>query len=155
VSESLLDNLAIRPALRWLRDPWLYAAALAALPVAFAVRALLDAPPPETARGLGWLVGFLIWQPLVEELLFRGVLQGQLRATRPGRTHWAGITGANALTSALFVVAHAIWHAPAWALAVFVPSLVFGFMRDRHASVYPGLLLHCAFNGAYVLAGLP
>ena len=54
-----------------------------------------------------------------------------------------------------FALAHTLWHAPLWAAAVFVPSLVFGYMRDRHGSIYPGLLLHCIFNAAYVLAGLP
>ena len=155
MSESLLDSLAVRPVFGWLRDPWLYVAALAALPVAFGIRALVDVTQGEPARDFSWLVGFLIWQPLVEELLFRGVLQGQLRATRPGRAQRAGISGANLLTSAVFALLHAIYHAPTWAIAVLIPSLVFGFMRDRHGSVYPGLLLHCVFNGAYVLAALP
>jgi membrane protease YdiL (CAAX protease family) len=152
VSGNLLDILAVRPTLRWLHDPWLYVAAIAALPVAIGLRALLGAAPVESVRGYGWLFGFLLWQPLIEELLFRGVVQGQLHAMRPGRGHIAGITGANLLTSALFALVHAIYHAPLWAAAVFVPSLVFGFMRDRHGSIYPGLLLHCTFNGAYVLA---
>ena len=155
MSESLLDNLALRPAGGWLRDRWLYAIALAAFPVAFGMRALTDVAETEPTPDLSWLVGFLVWQPLVEELLFRGVLQGQLGRTRGGRWQCRGISGANLLASALFVLAHASHHAPAWAVAVFVPSLAFGLMRDRHGSIYPGLLLHAVCNGAYVLAGLP
>jgi membrane protease YdiL (CAAX protease family) len=153
--ERLLDDLAVRPTFGWLRDPWLYALLLAALPVAFVLRMLIDTPPSASVRSIGWLAGFIVWQPLVEELLFRGALQGKLRGTGPGRWQRAGMTGANLLASVLFALAHAVYHPPLWAAAVFVPSLVYGYMRDRHGSIFPGLLLHCAFNAAYVLAALP
>src|SRR5919197_3155086 len=43
-----------------------------------------------------------VWQPLLEELLFRGYCQGQLRQQSWGRQSWRGLTVANILTSLLF-----------------------------------------------------
>jgi len=97
------------------------------------------------------LVSLVLWQPLLEELLFRGVLQSELlRVTRLARSRF-GLTGANLLASAAFVAAHLVNQPPGWALAVLVPSLLFGFFRDRSGSVVPGLLLHAAYNAAFFL----
>jgi membrane protease YdiL (CAAX protease family) len=125
------------------------------VPVTLALRAALDESVEPSARSALFVLSFVVWQPLIEELLFRGVIQGQLRTTRPGRWRKSGITGANLIASLLFVLVHTVNHAPLWAMAVFVPSLVFGFMRDRHDSVYPAFALHCAYNGLYLLVGLP
>jgi hypothetical protein len=155
VSDGLLADLGLVSTRRWLRDPWWYAAVFAALPVTLALRAALGESVAPSARSIVFVLSFVVWQPLIEELLFRGVIQGQLRTTRPGRWHKAGITGANLIASLFFVLAHTVNHPPLWAMGVFVPSLVFGFMRDRHDSIYPALALHCAYNGLYLLAGLP
>jgi membrane protease YdiL (CAAX protease family) len=155
MSHPLLADLGLSRNHAWLRDPWPYAAALAAVPVTLALRAAIGEAGDQPTRNGLFLVSFILWQPLIEELLFRGVIQGQLRTTRPGRWQKAGITGANLISSLFFVLAHTVNHSPLWAIAVFVPSLVFGFMRDRHDSIYPGLVLHCAYNGLYLLAGLP
>lgn len=105
----------------------------------------------------GWLavVSFTLWQPFLEEVLFRGVLQGQLRRFRVGVLEKAGVSLANVLVSLGFVLFHLMHHSPLWALAVFVPSLTFGYFRDRHGSILPGLGLHILFNTGYLLAGLP
>jgi membrane protease YdiL (CAAX protease family) len=65
-----------------------------------------------------------------------------------------GISAANAMTSVLFVMLHFMHHAPLWALAVFIPSLVYGHLRERHASLWPALLLHSSYNAIYVIAGV-
>ena len=100
------------------------------------------------------LVSLILWQPLLEELLFRGVLQGQLGLRAWGRVKYFGVSRANLLTSVLFVLGHMVYHAPFWALAVFVPSLLFGHFRERHACVYSALALHVYYNAGYFLIGL-
>jgi len=92
-----------------------------------------------------------LWQPLFEELLFRGVIQGQLLQTMWGRKTWIGLSLANLLTSLLFTLAHLASHSVSWSLLVFVPSLCFGFIRDRFGSVYPAIVLHAFYNAGYFL----
>lgn len=87
-----------------------------------------------------------LWQPLVEEFLFRGFLQGYLARTRFGSRSVAGISNANVITSVAFVLIHFINQPPLWALGVIFPSLLFGYFRDRSCSVWPSLLLHAVFN---------
>lgn len=97
------------------------------------------------------LLSLLLWQPLLEELLFRGVIQWQLRQAAWGRLNFAGISCANWATSALFALAHGVTHEPPWAAAMLLPSLLFGHMRERFASVYPALALHISYNAGYFL----
>jgi membrane protease YdiL (CAAX protease family) len=98
------------------------------------------------------LVSLVLWQPLVEELLFRGLLQGFLRRTPIGRRALAGVSAANVITSLAFVGVHFVNQPPLWALGVFFPSLLFGYFRDRTDSVWPPLVLHVTFNTAFFLA---
>lgn len=99
-----------------------------------------------------WSPAFLsvaLWQPLFEELLFRGVIQGQLRQTMRGQKAWLGLSMANLIVSLLFVLAHLASHSIPWSLLVFAPSLCFGFVRDRFGSVYPAITLHVFYNTGY------
>jgi CAAX protease family protein len=101
-----------------------------------------------------WSLIFLsvaLWQPVFEELLFRGIAQGQLLQTMRGGKTWIGLSLANLLTSLLFTVAHLAGHSISWSLLVFVPSLCFGFVRDRFGSVYPSIALHVFYNTGYFL----
>ena len=95
-----------------------------------------------------------LWQPLVEELLFRGVIQGTLSRAGWRRELGAGMTIANVATSVLFVAGHLLTHPLLWALSVLFPSLLFGVMRDRFHSTYPAIALHVFYNtGYFLLAG--
>jgi uncharacterized protein len=87
--------------------------------------------------------------PVLEELAFRGLLQTWLLQRAWGRRRIAGVSAANALTSLAFALAHLWRHAPAWAAAVFVPSLAFGYFRERHDSVLPAMVLHAVYNAGY------
>lgn len=101
-----------------------------------------------------WSFSFLslaLWQPLVEELFFRGVVQGAFCTAGWRRNLGAGITTANLTTSMLFVAGHFLAHPPFWALSVLFPSLLFGLMRDRFYSTYPAIVLHVFYNGGYFL----
>ncbi|HJT19879.1 MAG TPA: JDVT-CTERM system glutamic-type intramembrane protease [Nitrospira sp.] len=99
-----------------------------------------------------WSLSFLavaLWLPLVEELLFRGLIQGQLARFPWGRRATHGVTLANLATSMLFTSGHWFTHPPLWALSVLIPSLLFGLMRDRFQSTYPAVVLHALYNAGY------
>lgn len=113
--------------------------------------------PISLQQAMSWaFISVAIWQPLAEELLFRGFLQGQLGQYRWGRREVMGVTLANAMTSGIFVLGHLWEHTPMWALAVMIPSLGFGWFRDHYTSIYPAMVLHIFYNtGYFALTGLP
>ena len=140
--------------LRWPPDAHLALAVLAAVPV-WLVLAWAVGPSMFQLRSLaGWLAFVLLW-PLIEELLFRGLLQGQLLrlSQHLGQPRRIGpITWANGLTTLAFVALHLSAQPLAWALAVALPSLVFGHLRERFASVWPAVGLHAVYNGGFAVA---
>lgn len=87
--------------------------------------------------------------PFFEELLFRGVLQGQLLRRPALQTKVAGLTRANLVTSLIFTGLHFLMHPPVAAIAVLLPSLIFGHFRDRHGNLLAPVLLHSYFNLGY------
>ena len=104
----------------------------------------------------GLLLSLILWQPFGEELLFRGIIQGQLHQLPWGQRRWLYISAANLLTSFAFVALHLVYHPSLWAVAIFFPSLVFGYFRERHQSLYPAFALHSLYNLGYlVTASLP
>ncbi len=136
-----------------LRDGWFHAA-LAAGVVVWLLLYLLYLPQPSwqgLVENAGRLLLLCVVYPVVEELAFRGWLQGWLHRFAAVRRSLGGVSGANLLTSLLFVAAHFLYHPPVWAAAVFLPSLVFGWFRDRYRSVVPGILLHIIYNSGYFL----
>jgi membrane protease YdiL (CAAX protease family) len=104
-----------------------------------------------------WSQAFIsvaLWQPLFEELLFRGIIQGYMQRSVGTQQMWNGLSLSNFLTSLLFTLAHLASHSIWWSLLVFVPSLCFGFVRDRFGSVYPSIALHVFYNtGYFILTG--
>lgn len=146
---------APRPALTaWPPDRHLLLALLLALPVwaalGFWFADRMQAP-------VGWVawVFLVAVQPLLEELLFRGILQGQaLRLTTVrGRPLRLGpITLANLLVTLGFVALHLRAQPPDWALAVALPSLVLGHLRERMDSVWPAVLVHSVYNAGFGLS---
>ena len=105
-------------------------------------------PPWPLAQPLAYL-HLAVLMPMVEELLFRGLLQSWMLERSWGARRRGGISHANLLTSALFSALHLLHHPPLWALGVWFPSLLFGYFRERHASVLPGMLLHIVYNAGY------
>ena len=92
-----------------------------------------------------------LWQPVFEELLFRGIVQGHLLQSMARQKTWFGLSISNLLTSIAFSLAHLASHSIWWSLLVLVPSLCFGFVRDRFGSVYPSIALHVFYNTGYFL----
>jgi len=86
--------------------------------------------------------------PVAEELVFRGLVQDLAhRHVKPWRL--GPLTHANILTSVLFTALHFINHPPLWAAAVFVPSLLFGFFKDRSGTLGAPIFLHVFYNSGY------
>lgn len=87
---------------------------------------------------LGWLLYFItscLAAPLLEELLFRGGIQGLLRP-------W-GARLSIVLTSLVFTLMHAgLFELP----AIFALSLLLGYVAQVSRSVWPGMVLHFANN---------
>jgi len=53
---------------------------------------------------------------------------------------------ANLMTSLVFVLAHLIYSHWIWALLVFFPSIIFGYLKERHQSLLSPILMHCFYN---------
>lgn len=102
---------------------------------------------------IGMLIALLIWQPVIEEVFFRGILQGQFLKYKWAQGTFVGISTANILVSFLFVSLHVITVPSAWSLLVIFPSIVFGYLRDVYGSVYPSIFVHIAYN-LFVVIGL-
>ncbi|GIX46218.1 MAG: hypothetical protein KatS3mg131_0429 [Candidatus Tectimicrobiota bacterium] len=101
-------------------------------------------------------LSLVLWQPVVEEILFRGILQGLFLRFPWGKRSLWGISVANVLTSLLFVFGHGWQHPWEWAVAVFFPSLLFGWFRDVYARITPAVVLHMVYNAGYfLLTGVP
>lgn len=143
---ALGEELGLRRARPGSLD-WPYAAVLLGGVV---IGCLLGNESVETVA-VSWLMpaSLIIWQPAIEEFLFRGVLQGTLLTTRFGPRKLAGLSTANLLTSAAFVLMHTVNHDLPWAIGVAFPSLIFGYFRDRSGSLWPPFLLHVLFNAAF------
>lgn len=102
---------------------------------------------------LGSFVILAIIYPVLEEIVFRGFIQEQLFRILSQRRIGL-VTLANILTSIIFSAMHLINHTPEWALLVFIPSLVFGFTKDRFDTLLAPVLLHVFYNmGYYLLFG--
>jgi membrane protease YdiL (CAAX protease family) len=101
-----------------------------------------------------WSLTHLIVVALPEEYFYRGYLQTRIhRILDPGEgapRQWAGFTAANWITSALFALGHVLVPIagtldPARA-AVFFPSLLFGWLRERTGTIIAPTVLHACSN---------
>lgn len=91
---------------------------------------------------MGWslLLGFVVLvlvTPIVEEILFRGVLQGKLRVAGVPFALTAVIVGA------LFAAAHGQWNV---AVDVFFMSLVASYVRERTGQLWASIIIHILKN---------
>lgn len=130
----------------FVRDKQFFIALTLALPVWAALWLLAPAPTVCTLTWRPWLLAVLAY-PVVEEIVFRGGLQPWLH--RFAHESWRGITAANLYTTIVFTALHFAAHPPLWAAAVFVPSLVYGYFRDRHRAVAPAIALHVFYNAGF------
>ncbi len=127
----------------FLRDPWFYTALAAG--IGAWLLPVVRKPPG---------VGTILALALAEEIIFRYGAQhalGQLlrKKTALPRFVLPGISPENIAISAVFCAMHLFSHSPVWAAAVFIPSLIFGILWDRHANVLPCWIVHAAYNLLY------
>lgn len=137
----------------WRRDAQ-FALAWAAAPLAWWWLAWTGVPLGDARWVLRspWLFGWLVLlAPVLEEWVFRGWMQPGL-THRLARARWpAAPLWANLATSLVFAGLHAWAHPPLWAAAVAVPSLVFGYFRQRHGHLGSPIALHVGYNAGYFL----
>lgn len=119
-----------------------------------------DAVPYEARRSYLWLANLVLVQLLLvalpEEVFYRGYLQTRFDAIFRRRRRVLGVSvsvGSLLLTSALFGVGHFLVIPHPQRLAVFFPSLLFGWMRAAGGGVTAGVLYHAACNLLVELAG--
>jgi len=136
-----------------------FGAALVAAPIVWGVMAWLLSPGFQVSKALsepGLFLMLAVVYPVLEEVVFRGILQGRLRRYAWGLHRFGPLSAANMLTSLVFTGLHFFEHPPHMALLVFAPSLVFGYFRDRtggdrtHGLGAP-VALHCWYNTGYFL----
>lgn len=123
--------------------------ALVAGPVCWLVLVLAKLPlsgPP------AWLLllKLALIGPILEEIVFRGGLQTYLISKPVFAKNWFGLSLANIGISLIFALTHLISQPPLWAALVFIPSLVFGWARDRYGSIIPSIILHAVYNAGFV-----
>ena len=94
----------------------------------------------------------VVFAPLAEEMLFRGLLLGALiRKSRrtPASQRRLPVQLANVLTSLFFAILHAnAWPAP---IGIFVLSLVLGKIYIATGRLWPCIVAHAVFNLTGVL----
>jgi len=123
---------------------------MAAGPVAWALLALW-LPITDVGWPIARPVQFLalvVLYPVLEELVFRGLLQGTLLRHGWGRRRAGPVTAANLVAALAFAAAHLLQGPPAWAAAVFLPGLVFGYFRERHG-IGAAIVLHAFYNTGF------
>lgn len=99
-------------------------------------------------EALNEIAGQIVIIALPEEAFYRGYLQWQLDRAMPFRIRLLGadVGPAILVTSVVFALGHfATIHEPT-RLAVFFPSLLFGWLRARTGGVGAGIAFHAACN---------
>ena len=92
------------------------------------------------------LAAFVIVFPLLEELVFRGLIQRALLKKPFGRRRFGPVTVANAVTTSLFAIAHLPRGGPLLAAGVITPGIVLGYFLERHQRLVSPIILHMSFN---------
>tara|TARA_B100001250_G_C19592710_1_gene697067 strand:- start:411 stop:779 length:369 start_codon:yes stop_codon:yes gene_type:complete len=110
--------------------------------------------PYKADRNYWWIINLLLVQFLLvalpEELFYRGYLQSRLDQVFAGEERTVMGVSVNLksilITSALFAIGHIITIPSPARLAVFFPSLVFGWMRKATGGIVAPLIFHAICN---------
>ena len=138
------------------REPWFVATILSAVPFWIGLWSIHpDSPGIWNHEQAILFLSLVVWQPVIEELAFRGFLQGVFLQQAAHRSFLGPVTLANLLASVTFALAHLPTNPLVWIVGIFVVSLGLGYARDRSDSLYPSVGLHCYFNAGYFLVTGP
>ena len=85
------------------------------------------------------LVASVVLAPVFEEIIFRGVLYGSLRAR-------FGVWPAVVMSAAIFALAHG--YGAAGFASVFLSGALWAWSYERTRSLLPGMIAHMANNAA-------
>ncbi|MEX2214535.1 MAG: CPBP family intramembrane glutamic endopeptidase [Phycisphaeraceae bacterium] len=88
----------------------------------------------------------LLVAPIMEEIIFRGLVQTALQEATHYRMRWVMIV----VSGAIFCAIHAgivQWQALP---GLFALGIILGWLYERHGSLLPGILLHMLFNLANI-----
>jgi hypothetical protein len=109
--------------------------------------------PIDSDRDLWWLFNFILGQLLLvalpEEVFYRGYVQSRLEQKYPRNRKFMGVEvswKALIYTSGIFAIGHILTISHPARLAVFFPSLLFGWMRNATGSVLSAVLFHATCN---------
>lgn len=134
----------------WLASPWVYAVnVLASLTFSANPHAVMKMLSEGLSRQTIVLAGLsaVVFAPLAEEVLFRGLLLGTLvRTTKrfPASERKFPLQLANVATSLFFALLHAdAWPAP---IGIFVLSLCLGKLYIATGRLWPCIVAHAVFN---------
>jgi membrane protease YdiL (CAAX protease family) len=140
--------------LKWYLD-WVFWLAIAAGPFVLlvAIWSGIKIVPSTQNASLSWwvILTTVALYPVLEEYVFRGLLQRYL-LQKTKHYAYAGLSLANVIASIAFCLAHLLYRTPVIAVAVFLPSLIFGFARDRYDRLAPSIVLHSVYNLSYLIA---
>ncbi|MGC8928396.1 MAG: JDVT-CTERM system glutamic-type intramembrane protease MrtJ [Myxococcota bacterium] len=94
----------------------------------------------------------LLLVAIPEEVFFRGYIQQELMRAYNSKKIFRVLSYSNLLTSILFSLGHFFINPNLGRIAVFFPSLLFGFLRERSGSIYPSIILHWLSNVVMYIA---
>jgi hypothetical protein len=114
---------------------WLVSLVLSALPATW-TESYAEASSSAEQTGAVAFIATALVAPVVEEVVFRGLIFTRLRRVMPG---WAAIV----LSAAVFGVCHGnfLWFCYAFGLGV-----IFALMVEKTGSILPGMAMHLVFN---------
>jgi hypothetical protein len=87
------------------------------------------------------LVSAAVVAPLLEEVIYRGLIQTALSSVNPSRNRWLVVI----VAAMLFALFHAgvPWQVR---LSLFVLGLILGWLYERYGSLLPCVIVHAGFN---------
>ena len=98
------------------------------------------------------LLMLVVGYPVIEELAYRGLIQGLLLRCRFGRYRVGPLSLANSLTTLVFAFSHWPRGGALLAMGVTPPGLIFGYFRERHDGLRSPILLHGWYNLCMITA---